>query len=112
MQPKTRSKVSESHKIRSSKYTRRINSVSKDDAARGSAAKPERQWGARAFTLYYDNDAGELAKVVASGRFQRESPLMQADVLKDALEALGALYAHASGEAFKAWSAPKGNRHV
>jgi hypothetical protein len=45
----------------------------------------------RAFTVYYDDFTGELSKIDYSEVFTDESNLMQADVLKDAVEELDSM---------------------
>jgi hypothetical protein len=45
----------------------------------------------RAFTVYYDYFTGELSKIDYSEVFTDESNLMQADVLKDAVEELDSM---------------------
>ncbi len=42
----------------------------------------------RAFTAYYDDDAGELREIDFADGFMAESALMQADVLQDILGSL------------------------
>ena len=52
----------------------------------------------RMLTIYYDEDAMELAKVDISPVFDSETYLDKADVLQDCLEAVGELYDRAAGE--------------
>jgi hypothetical protein len=48
----------------------------------------------RAFTVYYDDDSMELAKVDVAPSFAAESPLARADVLGDASGVIRTFYEH------------------
>ena len=46
----------------------------------------------KAFTVYYDDENGEMTRVDWTPGFQNEGVLLRADVLKDARNAIGAAY--------------------
>jgi len=46
----------------------------------------------KAFTVYYDAEAGEMTRLDFAPGFQHEGVLVRADVLKDARNAIAAAY--------------------
>ena len=62
----------------------------------------------RAFTVWYDPENGEMLTRDESAYFQAESPLMRADVLKDAVYATTVAYATSVSAAFDFKRAKRG----
>jgi len=54
----------------------------------------------KAFTVYYDSDSGEAIRLEMVDVFESESPLMRADVLKDAVFMVSGAYAESRSAAF------------
>ena len=54
----------------------------------------------KAFTVYYDDDAGEVEEIRFEKRFLESDSLLRADILKDALYMLGEEYDKSASQIF------------